>query len=151
MSRPDTLFLFLIEKTKLPVWLFGHSFGTLSAANGVIHTQVGIAGLVLASPATRMIKDWGKIYDSNPNGIIDMDLGKIRVPTLLVYHNDDKCIGTPPSNIPRLKEAIEDTKAMELNGGKTPKSKPCGPLAAHSFFGIEKQFFSAIAEFIKSQ
>lgn len=141
----------LVEKMKLPVWLFGHSLGSLSAAHGAIHTPAGIDGLVLASPATRMIKDWGKIYDTDPNGIIDLDLGKIRVPTLLIYHKDDKCIGSPPTNIPRITEAIEDSKAMELTGGKTPKSEPCGPLSAHSFFGIEKQFFSAIAEFIKSK
>lgn len=141
----------LVEKTKLPVWLFGHSFGTLSAAHGTIHIPVGIDGLVLASPVTRTIKDWGEIYDTNPNGIIDMDLGKIRVPTLLVFHKDDKCIGSPPTNIPRLRKAIEVSKAMELTGGKTSKIKPCGPLSAHSFFGIEKQFFSTIAEFIKSK
>ena len=142
---------YLIDTTKLPIWLFGHSFGTISVAQVGIHAQVGIDGLVFASPVTQTIKTWGKIFNSNPNGIIDMDLDKIRVHTFFVYHKDDKCIGTPPSNIPRLKEAVKNSKILELTGGKTQKSKPCGPLAAHSFFGIEKQFFSTVAEFIKSQ
>lgn len=147
----DAIITYLKDQKKLPIWLFGHSAGTISAVHGAVHTKAGIDGLVLASPVTRTIKDWGRIYDTNPNGIIDLDLGKIRVPTLLIYHKDDKCIGSPPTNIPRITEAIEDSKAMELTGGKTPKSKLCGPLSAHSFFGIEKQFFSAIAEFIKSK
>jgi len=146
----ETVVSYSSEKINLPIWLFGHSFGTISAANGAIRAQLEIDGLVLASPATRMIKDWGEIYDSNPNGIIDMDLDKIQVPTLLIYHRIDKCIGAPPSNISRLKDKIKKAKTIELTGGKTQKSKPCGPLAAHSFFGIEKQFFSAVTEFIKS-
>ena len=147
----NAIITYLKDQKKLPIWLFGHSAGTISAVHGTVHTKAGIDGLVLASPVTRTIKDWGKIYDTNPNGIIDLDLGKIRVPTLLIYHKDDKCIGSPPTNIPRITEAVENSNAMELTGGKTPKSKPCGPLSAHSFFGIEKQFFSAIAEFIISK
>jgi hypothetical protein len=141
---------YLIDKTKLPVWLFGHSFGTISVAQIGIHAQEGIVGLVFASPVTQTSKKWGKIFNSNPNGIIDMELDKIRVQTLFVYHKDDKCIGTPPSNIPRLKEAVQNSKILELAGGKTQKSKPCGP-GAHSFLGIEKEFFATVAEFIKSQ
>jgi len=137
----EAMVFYLVEEIKLPVWLFGHSFGTLSAVNGVIHTQAGIAGLILASPSTRMIKDWGEVFDSNPNGIIDMDLEKIQVPSLLIYHQHDKCVGAPPSNIEKLTENIKYSRAVGLTGGKTQKSKPCGPTAAHSFFGIEKQFF----------
>ncbi len=141
---------YLIDKIKLPVWLVGHSFGTISVAHGGIHAQAGIDGLIFASPVTKTIKAWGEIYNSNPNGIIDMDLDKIQMQTFFIYHRDDKCTGTPPSNISRLKEAVKNSRILELTGGKTPKSKPCGPFAAHSFFGIEKQFFSMIAGFIKS-
>lgn len=141
----------VVKTRNLPVWLFGHSFGTISATHGVLHSQASISGLVLASPVTQIVSDWGKIFDSNPNGIIDMDLDKIQIPTLIVYHENDKCIGTPPSNIPKLEKAIKSCDIVVLKGGKPTKSKPCGPLSPHSFFGIEREAFLSIADFIVSK
>ncbi|MHA1444810.1 MAG: alpha/beta hydrolase, partial [Candidatus Hodarchaeales archaeon] len=86
---------YLKKQANIPVWLVGTSKGTISAANGAIRINENINGLILTSSVTKYRKRWKKAYKTHPNGIIDMDLDKITVPTLIVSHRDDKCEVTP--------------------------------------------------------
>lgn len=130
---------------EVPAWLFGHSAGTLSAAGMGIHFPKEIVGLILAAPATEMVVTWGGIYDTHPNGILDMDLSRITVPALIVYHRDDKCVGAPPANIPHLAKAINGSDTVEIREGKGYKGNPCGPFSAHAFYGVENDIFKTVA------
>lgn len=132
----------------LPVWLFGHSAGTLSAARVAVGAPSGSQGLILSAPATRMIKAWGTIHQSLPNGILDLDLARISVPTLIIYHRGDQCTGSPTSNIPKLAAAIPGSDTVTITGGKTFKGNPCGASSAHVFYGVESECFGRIADFI---
>ena len=143
---------YLKSQANIPVWLVGTSYGTLSAPNGTIRNKEVVDGLVLTSSVTRM-RAKSKIYGTHPDGIINMDLGKITVPTLIVSHQDDKCELTPASDAPKLKKALVNSPKVEImyfTGGKRPKSKPCHALSAHGFYGIEDQVVTAIADFIKA-
>jgi len=143
---------FLKSEADIPVWLISISAGTVSAANVAIRLQDGIDGLVLNSSLTRFNKKM-PMFNSHPNGLLSMDLDKITVPTLIVSHKDDKCDLTPAADAPQLKEALANAPnvaVMYFTGGKKPKTKPCGPLSAHGFYGIEDQVVSAIADFIRS-
>jgi hypothetical protein len=139
---------FVRARYGLPVWLFGNSAGTLSAARVAVETPGAPQGLILSAPATRMIKAWGTIHQSLPNGILDLRLARISAPTLIIYHRDDRCAGAPTVNIPRLTTAIPGSVTVAITGGKTFKGSPCGAMSAHVFYGVESECFGRIADFI---
>jgi len=136
----------------LPLWVIGTSMGTFSAPNAAIRLGPEVNGLVLTSSITRSRKKWD-IYGSHPNAIINMDLGKIVVPTLIVAHRDDGCEVTPAVDAEKLKSALTNASKVEVKyftGGKPPVSKPCNAKSAHGYYGIEDEVVAAIADFIKS-
>ncbi|MGD9135918.1 MAG: hypothetical protein PVH42_04120 [Desulfobacterales bacterium] len=142
---------YLKSETNVPVWLVGMSGGTFAAPIGAINIQDGIDGLVLFSSVTRCVEGCPE-YPPYKN-ILDMDLKKITVPTLIVYHENDGCKETPPSDAPKIQKALVNSPKVEVKyfkGGKKPKSKPCGPLSAHGYYGIDKQVITEAASFIKS-
>jgi len=142
----------LKNEANIPIWLVGTSAGTWSVTNGAIHIKEGIYGLVFTSSVTRLRENL-PMYSFRPKGILDMELYKITFPTLIASHKEDKCDLTPASDAPELKAALVSSPKVEVmyfTGGKRPKSKPCQPLSAHGFYGIEDQVVTAIADFIKS-
>ena len=142
---------YLKKEVNVPIWLVGMSGGTYAASIGSIHIRDEIDGLVLFSSVTRC-KEGCPEYPAY-SSIIDMNLGKISVPTLIVYHKNDACVETPPSDANKIKEALENSPKVEVmyfEGGKKPKSKPCAPLSAHGYYGIEEQVIGTVADFIKS-
>ena len=80
---------YLRSQAAVPIWLVGTSMGTFSAANGAIADK-GIDGLVLTSTVTRAPPQWS-IANSHPNGVADMALSEITVPTLIMSHRKDGC------------------------------------------------------------
>lgn len=145
---------FLKNKSNVPVWLVGTSRGTISATNGAIRNKGDIDGLVLTSSLTRTKNEWHRLHRIYPNYIIDMELDKINVPTLVVAHKDDKCFSTPSVGAERIKNALinaKDVEVMYFTGGKATVQNECWGQSAHGFYGIEEKVVSAIAEFIKSK
>lgn len=146
----------LKSEADVPIWLVGMSLGTFSAPNGAIRLKEEVDGLVLVSSVTLYKKKYKEFYKTHPNGILNMDLDQITVPTLIVHHRDDKCWGSPPSGAQKVKETLQNSNQAEImyfSGGKRPDSgklgKPCKPLSAHGYYGIEGEVVSAIANFIK--
>ena len=136
----------------LPVWVVGTSMGTFSAANAAIRLGPEVSGLVLASSITRSPKKWD-IYVGHPEGVIDMDLFKITVPTLIVAHKEDECDLTLPADAEKLKSVLAAAAKVEVKyfaGAKMPAAKPCKAQSAHGYYGIENEVVAAIADFIKS-
>jgi hypothetical protein len=83
--------------------------------------------------------------------VYDFDLGAIRLPTLIVYHRDDSCYRTPPSDVPALRQklaAAPRVAAMAIEGGEKPRSDGCGPLDQHGFLGREAAAVKTIADWI---
>jgi hypothetical protein len=143
---------YLRKEANIPLWLVGICKGCFSAISGCIQIREGIDGIVLASCITVRGEHLG-IPPAYPNGILSMDLDRITVPVLIVYHEGDRCSGTPPSNAPQIKGVLVNSPRAEVKyftGGKKPVTGPCQALARHGFYGIEDQVVSAIAEFIKT-
>ena len=144
---------YLKKKANLPIYLVGSGEGTFSAANGAINIGEEIGGLILASSLTRTPKNW-KMHRSYPRGILNLDLDRITVPTLVVSHKQDICGFSPPADAAEIEEALVNSRRAEVKyftGGKVPDLEPCYPQTAHGFYGVEKQVVSAIADFIKSK
>ncbi len=144
----------LKKQADIPIWLVGTSAGTFSAANGAIRIKENINGIVLSSSVTIVRKHRTLVfYKAHPNGILNMNLDKITVPTLIVSHRDDKCDITPPEDAEKIKAALVNAPKVEVmyfTGGKLPKSGPCRALSAHGFYGIEEEVVASIADYIKA-
>ncbi|NQV84261.1 MAG: hypothetical protein HQ494_10620 [Rhodospirillales bacterium] len=126
--------------------------GTFSSANAAIQGAGIIDGLAMTSSITRSPKKWS-IHDDYPNGVIDMELSKVRVPTLVLAHKNDGCDKTPAADAEKLAAAFSGASKTEvkiLDGGWPPKSKPCDALSEHGFYGIEDQAVTTIVTFIKA-
>lgn len=135
----------LREEAGGPVWLVGTSMGTVSAANAAARlTSGGPDGLVLTSTVTRQGRE-------RPESVGDVRLKDIRVPTLVVHHQQDACRATPYADTVGLLRDLSAAPRRELlafEGGAAPQSGPCEPRAPHGFFGLDTEVVAAIARWI---
>ncbi len=136
------------------VWLIGNSAGTLSAANtgarlAGADQAMRLAGIVLTSTMTTLgAPECGKT-------VYDAALAEIRVPVLIVSHQDDGCPCSPGGAAvgARPLAACSRAPAKEHKifiGGSAPISGPCDARAPHGFFGIEDSVVELIADWIKA-
>jgi pimeloyl-ACP methyl ester carboxylesterase len=142
---------YLRNETAVPVWLVGTSMGTFSAASGAIAGK-DIDGLVLTSTVTRSPLEWA-IAKSHPNGVADMALSEITVPTLIMSHREDTCTASPAVDAEKLRMRLTKASKVEialLDGGDPPQSAPCEAKAPHGYFGIEAEAVDTIAKFVES-
>ena len=141
----DAVTAYLKKTVRVPVWLIGTSRGTESAAYVAIHAKEKIAGVVLTSSMTE--------DNSDGRPVTGLPLDRIRVPALVVAHEDDECRVTPPGGAEWIAENLVNASTVEVkifSGGDSPRSRACGALSAHGFLGIEGKVVAAIAGFIKS-
>jgi pimeloyl-ACP methyl ester carboxylesterase len=120
----------------LPLFIVGTSRGTVSAAYLATALEAELAGAVLTS----------SLFFSDGRGrfaaLADFDWSKIKVPLLLVHHEDDGCGATPYHEAQRLARRFP---LVSVSGGKPAQSGPCEPLSQHGFFGKEAETVDAIA------
>lgn len=143
----DAVVAWMKQKTGLPVWLVGVSNGTVTASFYAIHGKYDLAGVALISSITE--SGGTKVHKS----IVDLGLGKVRVPVLVLAHEKDSCKHTPPSGAARIVAALSaspNAQSKILGGGRTKGGDPCQPRSYHTFYGIEGEVVDAIAEFIEA-
>jgi hypothetical protein len=134
----------LRESAKVPVWLIGTSRGTQSAA--YVATELagpdGPDGLVLTSTILTDFKG------NRP--VPAMPLGTIRVPVLVVHHEQDGCEHCSFSDVPVLMGKLGNasrTQLLSFKGGEN-RGDPCEALAYHGFNGLEREVVQQIAAWI---
>ncbi len=91
--------------------------------------------------------------NSDGRPVTDLALDRIRVPTLVVAHEDDECRVTPPDGAERIAKGLVNAPKVAVrmfSGGDSPRSGACGARSAHGFLGIEQDVVAAIAAFIMS-
>ncbi len=136
----------LRREAAVPAWVVGTSMGTISAANAAARLREGGPdGLVLTASVTRPSR---KVRVT----VRDLDLDEIRVPTLVVHHESDACVVTPPARARMLTRELTrapKTAFLEFRGG-TGRGDPCEGYAAHGFLGIDDDVVRAIAGWIKA-
>ena len=124
------------EKLNLPVWIFGHSMGTVSVTefvNGGAEKEKLLAGVIVAGT-----------YRS---ATVDSD---VRVPVLAVHHVDDGCASTPFVASERIinsrsKQLV--SQFTQIDGGIS-EGDVCGSKAYHGFNQRESELIKVVAEFI---
>jgi hypothetical protein len=123
-------------KFNLPVWIFGHSMGTVSVTefvNGGIDKEKLIAGVIIA----------GTYRTATVNS-------DVSVPVLAIHHVDDGCTTTPLVVSERIVESRPKQSVaqfIQIDGGIS-EGDVCGSRAYHGFNQREPEFIKAAAEFI---
>ena len=131
------------EQAKIPVWLVGTSRGTQSAAFVAteLASQDSPDGLVLSSTI---------LTDDKSRAVPAMPLGKLRIPVLVVHHEQDGCSHCAFSDVPALMEKLAGSPRKQLlsfKGGEN-RGDPCEALAYHGFNGLERDVVAQIATWI---
>lgn len=123
----------LREQAKVPVWLVGTSRGTQSAAYAAIQLadSGGPDGVVLTS--TILTDDKGRPVPAMP-------LASLRIPVLVVHHEQDGCALCRFSDMPALMDKLDNSPRKQLlsfKGGMN-RGDPCEAFAYHGFNGLER-------------
>lgn len=124
----------LRENARVPVWLVGTSRGTQSAA--YVATELagrdGPDGVVLSSTI---------LSDDKGRPVTAMPLGRIRVPVLVVHHEQDGCRHCAYADLPALMAKLSNAPRRQLlsfHGGES-RGDPCEAFAHHGFNGLEAE------------
>jgi dienelactone hydrolase len=122
------------QNANIPVWLVGTSRGTQSVA--FVATELsgsdGPDGIVLSSSI---------LIDPKDTPVPAMPLGNIRVPVLVVHHEQDGCWLCAFSEMPALMGKLSHAQRSQLlsfKGGEN-KGDTCAAMAHHGFNGLESE------------
>lgn len=124
------------EKLNLPIWIFGHSMGTVSVsefANGGKDQAALISGVIVA----------GTFRSAS----IDSD---VTMPVQAIHHVDDGCTNTPFSASERIiknRSSKSPSQFVAMEGGVSV-GDVCGSKAYHGFNEKEPEFVNVAAQFI---
>lgn len=133
----------LRELTQLPVWLVGTSRGTQSAAYAASELQGtdGPDGIVLTSTI---------LADRSSRPVPAMALARLRIPVLVVHHEQDGCTLCRFSDIVGLMEKLVNAPRQQLLAikGGSDKGGPCEALAHHGFNGLEADVVAQTADWL---
>jgi hypothetical protein len=139
------LIAWLREHVEAPVWLIGTSRGTESV--GYVATQLrgrdGPDGIVLTST----------ILADGDQSVPAMALETLRIPVLVVHHEEDGCRVCLFRDMPALMHKLDPIPMKELiavKGGEN-RGDPCQAFAYHGYNGIERAVVARIAGWIVSR
>lgn len=130
----------LRKRTGTRVWFIGTSRGTQSAAG--VATRVagndGPDGLVLTATI---------LNDSRSRAVPQMPLETLKIPVLVVHHEQDACRVTLFSDIPALMQKLAplETKELVTFRGGADEGPACEAMAYHGFNGLDKEVIERIA------
>jgi hypothetical protein len=134
-----------INRWGQPVWMVGTSNGSVSTvtAGGFLPALAGLTGVVLTSTVTNLIPA------NQPT--FNLYASRITVPTLVVWHQDDHCVLSPPAGSAALFALIPSSRKASSTfvGGHSVATDPCGAFSEHGYAGIEEKVIKAIAQFIR--
>lgn len=131
------------KQSKAPVWLVGTSRGTQSAA--YLATQLqgeeGPDGIALTSTI---------LVDPRGRPVPAMPLDRIRVPVLVVHHEEDGCFACPFSGVPDLMDRLTQAKRKQIlafTGGQA-RGDPCEAYSHHGYLGQEAEVVGKMVAWI---
>lgn len=133
----------LREHTKLPVWLVGTSRGTQSAA----YLATTLAG---SDAPDGLVLTATMLTDPRGRPVPDMPLETLKMPVLVVHHEQDGCRYCLFSDMPRLMgklAALPRKELLTFTGGNNV-GDPCEARAYHGFNGLEAEVVARIAEWM---
>jgi dienelactone hydrolase len=135
LSRVESVVNYYRNKFNVPVWIFGHSMGTVTAIQFANQSErsAAITGIIIA----------GTHIGENLNSSFSK-------PVMAIHHQKEACPATPISASESIiKGRSKDAKSelVMIDGGENV-GRACMGLAYHGFNKVEDQMVSAAAKFI---
>ncbi|MBI1774954.1 MAG: hypothetical protein HYR63_06365 [Proteobacteria bacterium] len=145
----------LRRRTNGPIWLVGHSRGTISAANAAARLSGPSTpdGLVLLS--AMMVGDAAKRKPFVAQTVFDPPLESIAVPLLILGHAADSCVRSPVGLMAKVAARTHGPRQQAVvvaggpvNPGRAPSIAVCGVGEPHDFVGQDAEIAAGILRFI---
>jgi hypothetical protein len=131
------------------VWLVGTSRGTHSAATAALQLKDTAApdGVVLTST----ILGRSRFGDSTARPLTEIDMRALRLPMLVVHHEQDPCGVCEPAQLPELMKRLPAGTPLHTFAGGQSRGGACDPFSHHGFNGIEDRVVEDISSWIRSR
>jgi len=97
---------FVRTRSEKPVFLVGTSQGTTAAVGGAARQGEKVAGIILMSSVTGRSSAGETLFDSDP--------GQVRVPVLVVGNAGDACTASPPTDAPKIVDALTQAPRKDV-------------------------------------
>lgn len=143
-------------RTKGPVWIAGHSRGSLSAADAASRLTGDAApdGLILLSAMytgdMKARRQWAA------HTVFHLDLDAIKSPVLVIGHAADNCVRSMPDQMQRVLEKTKGSRqqVVTVTGGpiapgRAPGLGACEVGEPHDFVQQEKEVAAGITKFMR--
>lgn len=134
----------LKKDADVPVWLYGHSRGTVAAAAQAINLgPTVVSGVVLSASIAA-----GRRMDTY---VTEMPLEQITVPVLVMSAANDRCDEwTPKAAASVVAEKLVNSPQVSLiyPEGARDAGDVCKALSAHSYWGIQDKVTNSVSDFI---
>ena len=137
LERIEDIVQFYKNKMGVPVWLMGHSNGTISATEYINRSgqnAQSVAGLILSGSRAEITID-----------------KKINLPLLMMHHETDQCAGTPYAtaqrNYAKLKDLDSAVSEFKTISGGEAAGNPCSD-GFHMYRGAYSEASRQIEAFI---
>jgi len=127
------------KQTSKPIWLVGTSRGSITVSYHA--AALDIQGVVLTATVST-----GK-HDTVFSGYLE----KIKVPALIVHHEDDGCSASPAMYVKEIMDALNNSpkkKILWFQGGERGDGRDCGPISPHGFLGIEDKVIGTMSDWM---
>jgi pimeloyl-ACP methyl ester carboxylesterase len=135
---------FVSQKWPKPIFLIGHSLGTISVAHlAAVLKDDRISGVVLMGSDGGDRRKGPRIVS-----LSSLPLQNITYPVLFVHHREDGCFGLHA--VRQQHNRIVNSRRLgfiEVLGGDAPQGDPCrGGKNLHTFMGREREVVKAIVD-----
>ena len=138
----------------LKIWLVGTSKGTISVASCAANfpsNSNGPDGIVLTSSVTAQTKP---APPTPAKTVLDIPLENIRARCLLISHESDSCVTSPPANNSIILGRLDSATVpawQRLTGGFFAAANPCQAFAHHGFNGSADDLVGKMTTYMRAQ
>lgn len=140
LDRIDSVVKFYEDKLKVPIWLFGHSDGSISVSeymNRPNTSRLSVSGVILSAgrDETRIKQDW-------------------KIPALVIHHGKDGCDVTTFNGAKRYFKQIQETNTARVEFAEVVDGVSSGPFCStghHMYKGAFGETLGLIEGFIGQQ
>lgn len=135
LARVESVIKYYKNKFNVPIWIFGHSMGTVTAIQFANQGDKSgaVAGIIIAGTHI------GESLSNNFNK-----------PVMAIHHQKEACAATPISaseSIIKSRSKETQSELVMIDGGENV-GLPCMGLAYHGFNKVEDQMVNAATKFI---
>jgi len=144
MKELDNVVDYAAQSYKKPVWVIGMSRGSVSGtAVAIALGDKKVQGLVLVSSIT----------NTKQGAISTQNIEELKIPVLVVHHEQDACNYCSPSQAKKIPEYLKSSpykRAYIVNSGSDPRGDVCDTYHWHGLINSELESAKLISDWIRN-